>query len=554
MNLTTQPIKKELTLDHLGTNEIQILGDSILDLLGFSGVDLGRATHYNTTEELDKARSEIHRKVFGIDRSIYSIIFCLDGVTENSRRKSILALLGNPRDNDNTMFNTEEEVKIVSYIANSMQNNKMINAFLDLTSYKDGKRINNARTRRIVLSSILNHPNIELWSVKYKNKLSKILTHMWGTKVTGVIRKILTNNDHKNLNRDDSSFVKKHITRYIDELIIHVDKDAIFDCVAFILGIRGNSELPLLKAFENAKSDIKHGAPLPLEVLEGIASQYHPNVTKADLLNLANKAKTITTKQAKNIQRVAKQAGVKVKFDPLKSNMVDLYIYAFEMGMSNDITNALEKKAEKVSGSLPFRYNNIGILVDDSESERGSETQKLRPLASTLATRDVLFKCGLKRAHIATVSKRSTTPFNLMRPVGDTSLAEGLIALLQKEPDAVFVISDGYENAPSGRFHEALSLARKIGCRTPVYHVNPVASSDSGHGTRQLSKNVPVIPVNKPESIGLGLFKAALAADPEKGIISLVQSALGQIEKQNIRKVASMAEKRRYLINKKGGK
>jgi hypothetical protein len=114
----------------------------------------------------------------------------------------------------------------------------------------------------------------------------------------------------------------------------------------------------------------------------------------------------------------------------------------------------------------------------------------------------------------------------LIRPAGDTGLAEGLIDLLETEPDAVFVISDGYENRPAGRFAEVVSALRAMGNTTPIFHLNPVFAAESV-GVRELCPGlVPTLPATRPEALGISMLRGLLEADPARGIAALVRLAL----------------------------
>lgn len=511
------PAVRESAISKFTQEELKKAGQDVLNLMNLSGVDSNRATHYNTKEELANARKQLHKAVFQFDRTLYGCLFCLPGVIDFSMQKAVTALLGQPRNGATTILDANQEGKIIEYMVNTIQPNKTLNMFVD---FKDHK-INNARSRRMALSFILKSKNLELWAVKYRTKLATILQHMWGTKITGVLRKILVRKDPSEWTVADKSIVDKYIGNYCK------GNDIAIPCVAFILGKRGGWSIPLFKAFEDAKTDITKGSNLPIEVLEGIATTYHKNVTKADLLKLT-KGK-LTSKQTRLVQNTAKKAGVKVKFDPKTQPMVELYIYAFKMGMTKDIENALKMKAQAASRGIPVRYGRVAILVDISKSMFGSETQPLRPMAVALATRDMLAYSGSNSVAITSVGTQ-TDVGTLVHPSGDTSLAEGLITLLEKEPDAVFIISDGYENTPAGRLSETLSLVRQIGCNTPIYHINPVAAAESGEGVRILDKRIPVMPINKPEQVSLAMFKAALSSDPAKGLLALMNRVLPLIE------------------------
>ncbi len=69
--------------------------------------------------------------------------------------------------------------------------------------------------------------------------------------------------------------------------------------------------------------------------------------------------------------------------------------------------------------------------------------------------------------------------YELVEPSGDTSLAAGLVQLLKSDPDVVFVLSDGYENAPAGRFGKTVAAVRRIGIQTPIHQFTPVFAAES---------------------------------------------------------------------------
>lgn len=525
--ITNLPIKvPPVSLDHIEDKELSLLADNILALLNLSGVDTNRATHYNTKEEIEKARVALHKAVFSIDRSIYGCLFCLPGVTDFARQKAVTAMLGNPWENpSNGVLTIDHEKKIIKFLTSSLQANRMINLFVNLKK----ERVNNSRTREVILSSLLNSKSLELWAVKYRDKLKAALEHTWNVRRTGILKSILNGKlGNYRFDEKEKSIIYDLVGKYLEgSSRPFVNK--VLQCVSFILGNDEEYTLDLLKAFKETKTDISKGSRLPIEVLEGLRSTYHKDTPHAQVLELTKK--TMTTKQKRLVQKSAKKAGVKVDFDPRKYPMVDLYIYAFEMGWSKEIAKALKEKAIVAAQSLPFHFDRIGILVDDSESMRGSEDQKLRPAAVTLATRDLL-ACAGNKAIVITSSGKKTGLGQMVHPGGETDISESFLKLLENEPDSIFILSDGYENAPAGRFSEVLMLVRKIGATTPIYHINPVAAAESKSAIRQLDETVSTLPISNPQQIGLTLFKAMLETDPKKGLLSLIGVALPLIETQ----------------------
>jgi hypothetical protein len=92
--------------------------------------------------------------------------------------------------------------------------------------------------------------------------------------------------------------------------------------------------------------------------------------------------------------------------------------------------------------------------------------------------------------------------------------------LLQTDPDVVFVLTDGYENAPAGRFAEVVAAVRRMGVKTPIHQFSPVFAAES-QGVRKLCESLAAMPVSKPEAIGLGLLKVLMEADVDRGLAAL---------------------------------
>jgi len=211
--------------------------------------------------------------------------------------------------------------------------------------------------------------------------------------------------------------------------------------------------------------------------------------------------------------------------------MVKLYVYALETGaMTTEIRAALDAKARVAAAALPVRYANVGVVLDASASMVGSGTQKFRPLAVALAMRDVLVASAAMSAFVE--STGAVDEFGMVTPAGDTALAGLIVKALKRKPDAVYVLTDGYENAPAGRVDEMLQAARALGVTTPVFQVSPVTGAEAG-GLRRLSDEMAPVPVSRPEAVGLGMVRAVLTADVEAGIRALLAITRPMLEAKN---------------------
>jgi len=508
-------------------------GRLVCSFLDTSTTSYGRATHYNTKEQQKAAEMTVHRSLFEMCRDLYAVLLLLPGTTDHARQIGISALLSRPRNGD-MFLNSRLEREVLAYLIGQLPPQRMMKLFDSFRGRGDEfgtKKSNNARTRKLVLWTLLSSERIELWSVKYRQKMQRILTHVWGQRRASIIGSICARIvGGYTLSRKETQIMQEHVWRFTGKNSDHY----VSECIAFLFGLREGLEIPLFKMFVNSRYDLEAGAKLPTEVLEGIRSIYHPMVPKEKVLELKSKSKTFTRGERRTVQKRAKEAGLDVEMNPLDYNAVDLYLYAFECGATQEIQGALMAKAEHAAMGMPVQYEHIGIVVDASQSMAGDRTQHLRPLAVTLALRDMLEAASTHGTVVYCGGELENDV--IVRPSGDTSLAEGLLAVLQEEPDIVYVISDGYENAPAGRFQDVLLAARELGIQTPVFHLNPVFAGES-EAVRMLCEDVAGIstmPVRTPTGLGTTMLRGLIEADPERGINMLVQNALTGCDNQHL--------------------
>jgi len=493
-------------------------GEIVLSFLDTATTALGRSTAYNTKIEQQRAELAAHSMLLGLDRGLYALILTLPGTTDRARQVGLKNLLGHGRDGSQSVLDALAEGQVLRRLVDELPPQRVLKLFetLRVGSEEDGiRRANNARTRKLVLRVLLSSSRLELWAVKYRAKVARALTHAWGERKTGIVRAILAKEDAV-WTAKERSILQKAIDRYAP-----LDAARVYACVGFVLGDAHWSTLPLLHAFEAAKRDLAAGAKLPPEVLEGIRSVFHRKTPKEEVLRLT--AKNLTKTQALVVQKRAEEAHVEIRMNPEDHDAVRLYVYAFEMGMTPEIASALRGKARSAAKALPLRYDSVGILVDASASMLGGTDQRLRPMASVLALRDVLQHVG--RATVVYAGGHADGEL-LVRPSGDTSLAEGLLDLVEARPEAIFVLSDGYENRPAGRFSDVVDALREIGITTPIYHLNPVFAAEA-KGVRELCPAlVPTLPANRPDALGLAFVRGMLQIEPLAGIGSLIGMTL----------------------------
>lgn len=519
------------TLDQMGVrferfpvgNEDR-LKSALLRFIDTGGTSTNRSTAYNTKEQQSEAMKILHKDLYSIDRGIYTAALMMPGHTDNTIVTGVENLLSNQPGHTESMLEFDAETKAIALVLSRVSIPRVLKLFVKMKE----DRVNNARTRRVILLTLFGTDKLPFWSIKYKRKMGEILEHAWNKRMSGIIRNIVNGRTsiekRTSLTRKEQGILRDHIGRYAKDVGIA------YESVAFIFGLNYPFKHELFKSYIEAKTDITKGSKLPSEVLEGIRSTHHKDtVTPAEVLELTKK--NLSGRQAMKVQESAKRKDVKVEFDAMKQNVVDLYLYAYKLGeLTGDIREALQRKAKSAAKSSVFQYNKLAIVFDATESSRGDKTQPLRPMAIAMSVRDMLLNIGEEQHLFYCGGKRDG---DLVHPMGETNLARPFIDALKKDPDAIVIISDGYENAPAGRLAEVIRGARKIGINIPIYHFNPVMSAEAG-GVRVLSEEASTMPISSPDSLGMGMVKALIEADVQNGVRALFNTTVPQLAEVNI--------------------
>jgi len=492
-----------------------------LQFLDTIGTFSHRGSFYNALSELEDVAAHAHLAMFGIDRGLYAVMSAHPGATDYSRQVSVGTMLSNPRGEQvPSMLTAGEEYIALSAISGSLPYHRMLNCFIALQE----NRVNNSRTRRLILSTVLNDKALVWHSVKYRKKLRAVLTHAYGERMVHILGSILAKSmlalTHKESN------ILRTALHYYDGL----GAELVCECLSFIFG-NDNSTHPMHVAFYAAREDLGAGKILPPEVLEGIRSMYHPEVSDAIVMTLTKDR--MTSGQKIVLQSAAEKKGVKVAFNPGSYDPTKLYIYLFERYDSIDleeatkIEEALERKAEEAAAAIPLRLGRIGIVVDNSASMEGHGTQKYRPIARALAMRD-MFQAASDGPAILKYTNPGAYEL-VVEPSGDSHLALPMLDTIREGAESVVIISDGYENAPAGRTAEVVEQLKRIDGAVPIYQVSPVMSAEAG-GAKRLSDNIAMLPVgDNMKSFGLGMARILLENDFARGVQAMIGISVPQL-------------------------
>jgi len=525
-------LQKVINLDSIKNVDKNLLYESFSNFIEIGSTATERGTFYDKKEDIIEAVKKSHQTLFEINRGIYAISLLMDGTTDFNKIIGITKLLHSDALKDNSIIDLAFETRIIQYLTTTLPIQRRLKLFKKIKELK----INNSRTRNLILYTIFSEPNkLEWWSVKYRKKIYNALEHAWGKKLTSIIGKILYDRTPPNffLNEKEFKILKQNIEKYVRS-DSHVKE--ILPIICFILNNKlNNNELsdfvlfkvPIIRSFIEAKTDIKRGTKLPREVLEGIRSTYHKDISSAEVLELTKGSLSETAKL--KVQKSAEKHGVSVSFNIEKQTPLNLYIHSYANGdMTSEIKEVLDKKAKEISKDIILDDREIGILLDASKSQYGSETQPFRPIALSQVFKDVLMskaKCHLEITGGANGN-------GLLIPEGDTDLGTNLIKLIKKEPDSIFILTDGYENSSAGRVNEIIEATKKIGLDIKFFQITPTTASESS-GIKKLSKNIIKVSSSDPKALNTSLVLAALKENPEDGLKKLLNITTKKLELWN---------------------
>lgn len=300
-------------------------------------------------------------------------------------------------------------------------------------------------------------------------------------------------------------------------------------------------DFPILFEYEKAKSDITAVTKVPEEVLIGlISNKNHPQydemwstsakreTTKAMLRK--NVEVTSINQQVRQTKSTAK-LGVQKTVDLAKAtDFIALYKTGYENGWTEDLKNAIEELAEKKK-ITNFHYRNIGIIEDGSNSLMGHKAEsKNTPKAIANFTARVLTKSAQKATYVKTSGEV-------------TDLATAFVELLKKEGDtpydAIFFLTDGYENSYEGLLNEVLGIFFTETQRSlPVFQISPITGAETGGNVRTLGRNVVTMAINNPIAIQSQISARLLEIDTtrwlENQVLALEEANVSRRIKNNV--------------------
>ena len=513
----------------LTQNMLNTIKQSLIEGLETASGSRSSATYYHSKDEQMKAIQGQIKNMYKLSKELPLIIASQKGVTGRFVSEVLLnefkqTLKGgacnivNPIDwYDNGL----SDKAVLSALNNLNEDNGFpyaLRLFIDLKNTK----VNNERSRKIVLGFIWGQSNLEFYAIKYRNKIAQILKHVYGIKKTSILLSIA----QKQINTNGLFETDKELTIVNDTILKYFNGDSIraFKLLLFLfkkVNFEYDSiEFPLLIEYQKAKIDIRNINVVPEEVILGLISsvrhpQYH-TMWSTDLQKEATKGMirknvkvTSVNQQVRQTKSTAKLGVTKTVNLQKVTDFLALYKTGYEAGWNEELLIAINSLAEKkkING---FFYPNIGIIVDDSISMTGHKVEsKNTPRAIADFTAKVLMVSAQDAVLVTTKDEV-------------TDLASSFIELLKGENtvkpyDAIFILTDGYENAYDGLTNEVILIWKtESGRDIPIFQISPITSAEMGANVRKLSESVVTMAINNPTALQPQITARLLEIDTKR--------------------------------------
>ena len=530
----------------LSESQLVSIRKGLIEGLTIASGSKSSATYYHSKDEQIAAIKKSVHDLYNLSKELPLILANQDGATGKFVSEVLLNELKKGFNGGSCNI-----VNPIDWYDNNISEKAVLNALYKLgadngityvlrlfMNIKEDK-INNKRTRKTILWYIYSQNNIEFYAVKYRNKLSAALKHAYGVQNTLKLLDIAKTYVKSSVYETDEKrkFAYRMYLRYLGGMF---DDITAFKLLLFIFKKLSKSnkplksELPFVYEYYVAKKDITKVKNLPEEVVLGIiADKKHPQYDELWSTEAKRKmakriirenVKVTSVNQQMRQTKSNKNLGVKKTVDTNKvTDYLALYKTGYENGFTTELWDAIDKFAEKKK-IKDFPYENIGIVLDVSKSMEGHVVEsKNTPKAIANFTAKVLEKSA----------KRVITA----KTDGDfTDLSTAFVKLLKNEDqinnfDAIYIITDGYENMYDGLTNEVIDVyLKESGRYIPIYQISPITGAEVGSNVRKISNDVTTLAINNPSVLKLQMEAKLLESDPKKWL----EFRVNEIENKNI--------------------
>ncbi|GAA1739519.1 hypothetical protein [Luedemannella helvata] len=394
----------------------------------------------------------LHEYVLGNYRDLYAATLALD-INHRNAAMVVTRLLRTAR--SATAEQRAVEGRLIAARLRTLPPQRVYAAFRELRRHG----VNNRRTRAIMRDWVAARPDPAFDAVKYRRSLAVVARHAH-----------LALPDEVGTVLFDWRRPKRYVT-------------------------------PLLESWRRAHYEQRALYELPYTVAEGLAAQH--GIDRARFLT--GIAPRLTDTERLRLQAsAARHKADGVAMDLATAPLTRLAGYVLSLPRPerarrrDELTDALRAAARRAARRQAGTWGRVVAVLDDSYSAAGSGTKRRRPLAVALATHYLLE--ALATQYEGLWLNHRGDPL-LVHPLGATGLGERVLDGLERRPDRLVIVSDGWDNAPPGQAAEVLRVwAARLdpAGATAVVHLNPVYDADI-FDVRRLAPGVATVGIRDAE-------------------------------------------------------
>jgi hypothetical protein len=370
-------------------------------------------------------------------------------------------------------------------------------------------RVNGRLAREVGLRFLLGHPELPALAANHRARLTALFRHFLGERTWSAVSRALR------LSTDaDERFLQRTVLRYASAPAIARET------LGFLAGLGRVARAPeaparapwlivpwatrvapaaapvefhpthaLLQRSLAARRSLSEGEGLSQETLSGLRGTYHREVSMEQVRLLAATKRAVRT---------------------------DGRLTAVYKRLLTEKKSPETVRGELASCAMPVPVipARVAVVLDLSASTVSSGERLHHPAALGQAVTRRL-AVGLSDVSLRQVGGASSVGDLFAVPKGETDLATAVLRSAQERPDAIIVITDGYENVRAGDTAHVVVGLRRLGMSTPVFQVAPVFTPAEDIESRRLGVEIIPMPVHHEECVGELLARIYLATRPD---------------------------------------
>ncbi len=391
------------------------------------------------------------------------------------------------------------------------------------------QRINRNRARDLALAFLLGHEQFPTLAATKRQRIIRLLKHALGERTWSSIRRFLNESSE-----EGETFLQRELLRYAR----NGDNARARETLNFLAGVEFSPSEPMLTKSLAARKSLEQGEGLPRATLLGIRGIYARDVPVQKIQSLSahsgtsirtdgpltkfykeaffeqERSRASTATSAPTVSEPVGREGpfavlyeaFQHLFTPEAAGQTPLPGYQSEGGalQENEVLapeQALPDHLAAAIALMPQLPGRLEIVLDLSSSMASSGERLYHPAALALALTRLL----QERIHNVGLhyvgGSASFAATSLPLPQGETDIASALLAAAATKPQAILIISDGYENIQQGDTERIVQGLQQLDLTMPIYQIVPVFTPAEKLAQRRFSNTIPLIPLAHEEGV-----------------------------------------------------